>query len=88
LTSPLFVQTLLLPALEKEEMVGKKGAPEGKPHETSPPKGKWSKSKCDESTLLRLVKEGLLQLKEVVEWRAPKYIISHFSMPWCGHVAI
>jgi len=55
-----------------EEMEEKTDAPKGKAQESSLPKSKWSKSTCIESTLLQLVEEGLLQLKEVVQWRAPE----------------
>jgi len=42
-------------------------------------KSEWSKSKCDDSTLLRLVEEGLLQPKEIVQWRAPESDISPYD---------
>ena len=50
-------------------MAGKRGAAKGKPEESSLSSAEWKKSKCTESTLLQLVEEGLLQSREVVQWR-------------------
>jgi len=53
------------------EMARKRGAAKAKGIESSPPKEEWSKSKCNNSIVLRLVGECLPQVKEVVQWRAP-----------------
>jgi hypothetical protein len=49
-------------------MAGKQGAGCGKSRQSKDASTdeEWSKSKCLNSDLLRLVREGLLQLKEVV----------------------
>jgi hypothetical protein len=41
----------------------------GKGKESQPPSGEWTYSKCSNNELLNLVSEGLLQEKNLVNWR-------------------
>jgi hypothetical protein len=50
-------------------MVPKKSEIEGKKKEAQPPTGEWTYSKCSLTDLNRLVFEGLLQEKNLVNWR-------------------
>jgi hypothetical protein len=50
-------------------MAPKKSEKEGKKKEAQPPTGKWTHSKCSLNDLNRLVSEGLLQDKNLVNWR-------------------
>jgi hypothetical protein len=51
-------------------MASKKSEKEGKKKEVQPPTGEWTHSKCSLNDLNRLVSEGLLQDKSLVNWRA------------------
>jgi hypothetical protein len=42
---------------------------DGKRKESQPPSGEWTYSKCSNNDLLNLVSEGLLQGKDLVNWR-------------------
>jgi hypothetical protein len=53
----------------KSEMAPKKSEIEGKKKEAQPSTGKWTYSKCSLTDLNRLVSEGLLQEKNLVNWR-------------------
>jgi hypothetical protein len=50
-------------------MAPKKSEKEGKKKEAQPPTGEWTHSKCSHNNLNRLVSEGLLQEKNLVNWR-------------------
>jgi hypothetical protein len=50
-------------------MAPKKSEKEGKKEEAQPPTGEWTYSKCSLNDLNRLVSEGLLQDKNIVNWR-------------------
>jgi hypothetical protein len=50
-------------------MAPKKSEIEGKKKEAQPSTGEWSYSKCSLTDLNRLVSEGLLQEKNLVNWR-------------------
>jgi hypothetical protein len=41
----------------------------GKGKDSQPPSGEWTYSKCSNNELLNLVSEGLLQEKNLVNWR-------------------
>jgi hypothetical protein len=51
------------------EMVPKRPAKAGKKEEAQPPAGEWTHSKCSNNDLQKLVSEGLLQEKSLVNWR-------------------
>jgi hypothetical protein len=51
------------------EMAPKRSELEGKKKEAQPPTGEWTYSKCSRQDLDRLVSEGLLQEKSLVNWR-------------------
>jgi hypothetical protein len=53
-------------------MAPKKSEAEGKKKEAQPPTGVWTHSKCSLNDLNRLVSEGLLRDKNLVNWR-PSY---------------
>jgi hypothetical protein len=42
---------------------------DGKGKESQPPSGEWTYSKCSNNDLLNLVSEGLLQGKNLINWR-------------------
>jgi hypothetical protein len=50
-------------------MAPKRSELEGKKKEAQPPTGEWTYSKCFLHDLKRLVSEGLLQEKNLVNWR-------------------
>jgi hypothetical protein len=50
-------------------MAPKKSEKEGKKKEAQPPTGEWTHSKCSLNDLNKLVSEGLLQDKNLVNWR-------------------
>jgi hypothetical protein len=50
-------------------MAPKRSELEGKKKEAQPPTGEWTYSKCSRHDLDRLVSEGLLQDKNLVNWR-------------------
>jgi hypothetical protein len=50
-------------------MAPKKSEKDGKKKEAQPPSGEWTHSKCYLNDLNRLVSEGLLQDKNLVNWR-------------------
>jgi hypothetical protein len=54
------------------EMVPKKAEIEGKKKEAQPSTAEWTHSKCSLNNLNKLVSEGLLQEKNLVNWR-PSY---------------
>jgi hypothetical protein len=51
------------------EMAPKKSEKDGKKKEAQPPSGEWTHSKCSLNNLNKLVSEGLLQDKNLVNWR-------------------
>jgi hypothetical protein len=53
----------------ESEMAPKKSEIEGKKKEAQPSTGEWTYSKCSLTDLNRLVSEGLLQEKSLVNWR-------------------
>jgi hypothetical protein len=53
----------------ESEMAPKKSEIEGKKKEAQPSIGEWTYSKCSLTDLNRLVSEGLLQEKNLVNWR-------------------
>jgi len=56
------------------EMSGKKQTNKGKGKQAqeAPATDTWRTSKCTDTDLLRLVSEGLLEPKEIVQWRAAR----------------
>jgi hypothetical protein len=42
---------------------------DGKGKESQPPSGEWTYNKCSNNDLLNLVSEGLLQGKDLINWR-------------------
>ena len=64
-------------------MTGKKNTPMRKDGDGSPAAdaSEWNKSKCSESILLELVKDGLLHDKDVVFWRAPELDLRPLENP-------
>jgi hypothetical protein len=42
---------------------------DGKGKESQPPSGEWTYSKCSNNDLLNLISEGLLQEKDLINWR-------------------
>jgi hypothetical protein len=50
-------------------MVPKRPENDGKKKEAQPPTGEWTHSKCSDNDLNKLVSEGLLQDKSLVNWR-------------------
>jgi hypothetical protein len=50
------------------EMAPKRSEKDGKKKEAQPPSGEWTHSKCSLNELNRLVSEGLLQDKNLVNW--------------------
>jgi hypothetical protein len=51
------------------EMAPKRSEKDGKKKEAQPPSGEWTHSKCFLNNLNKLVSEGLLQDKNLVNWR-------------------
>jgi hypothetical protein len=50
-------------------MVPKISEKDGKKEEAQPPSGEWTHSKCSNNDLKKLISEGLLQDKSLVNWR-------------------
>jgi hypothetical protein len=59
-------------------MAPRKLEKEGKKKEAQQPTGEWTHSKCSLNDLNRLVSEGLLQDKNLVNWRSS--FREHFRM--------
>jgi hypothetical protein len=54
----------------RSEMAPKRSNKEdGKGKESQPPSGEWTYNKCSNNDLLNLVSEGLLQGKDLINWR-------------------